>query len=487
MLVKLKSGAFQGAVVGSEKDVSLTKPALLVYAGQFESADGPVEVTPEAIDRVVAAHNAFVVAKEQQHGGAMPLAECPPLQLDHSRSAHDTVGRVVGQVRRDMHQLDDGRIVPAVFGNVTILGAENCDKVNDGRWGALSLGFDLDSGSIHECTITPFPAARGASIKLTGKTEENGGMDKAKLKAYLTGSKGMSDDDATAHLFKLEGDADGMAALAAECDEHEAKLSAEKTAAEEKEKEEAAAKLAAAAKEREVKLTAARTELTTLSAGFATVATATRVKMREGRILARLSKLRAAAKVTPAEIKKVDLAKLAASDDAAVEMVLKTYEDREPVVMVGQLGSIKAVNLADLGKTKRLTQLEAETRANMSLLRAKSDKGAELSAAAPGARIDSSTRLAAPAVDPNGDAAFLEQEFGEVCTLMDGGRGDEAKLRIKAFMLKLMALGGAAAEQAETEKEAADAEARLSAVAEDLAKMQAAFDSLHKLASSIAG
>lgn len=480
MLVKLKSGAFQGAVASGEKDVSLTRPAMLVYAGQFESADGPVEVTPEHVLRIVSAHNAMVVAKEAQYGGSMPLAECPPLQVDHSTSAHDTVGRLVGQVHAASHQMDDGRIVPAVYGNVCILGADNCERVSDGRWASLSLGFDLDTGSIAECTITPFPAARGASIKLTEKREENGGMDPAKLKAYLTGVKGMSDDDATAELFRLSSDAEGSAKLAAECDEHDAKLTAEKTEADAKEKEEHEAKLAAK-KAAEVRLTAQRTELTTLSAGFATLATDSRKKMREGRILARLSKLRAAAKVTPAEIKKIDLVKLSAADDAAVELVLKTYEDREPVVMVGQLGSVKAVSLADLGKAKRatsLTQLEAETRANMSLLRKKGDAGAKTPAR---------THLAAPAVDPNGDAAFLEQEFGEVCTLMDGGRDDEAKLRIKSFMLKLMALGGAATEQAESEKEAADAEARLSAVAADLGKMQDAFNSLHKLASSIAG
>ncbi len=479
MQVKLKSGAFHGAVTDGER---MTAPALLVYAGDFESADGPVKVTAAHIDLIVASHNAWLAAR-RDHTGTVPLALHPPVQLDHSTSARDTVGRLVGDVFRSEHVMPDGKRVAALRGNVCILGADNCERVRDGRWADLSLGFDLDRGLIGECTITPFPAARGAGIKLTQKQEENGGMDPAKLKAYLTGAKGMTDDDAVAHLANLGADTEGMSALAAECDEHEKKLSAEKADEDEKAKkdEDEKAKLAASTAAA-TKLAANRSELTKLSTGFASLAQQTRLKVREGRVLTRLSKLRAAAKITPAEIKKIDLAKLTAADDVAVDMVLKTYEDREPVIMVGQLGSIKATNIAQLSQKSQLAKLEEETRANMSLLRRKPADGET--------RLSDAER-AAPAAsrasDPNSDAAFVEREFGEVCTLMEGGRTDEAKLRIKAFMHKLMALGGAAVEAAETEKEAADAESRLSAVAGDLQKMQDAYDSLHKLASSIAG
>jgi outer membrane receptor protein involved in Fe transport len=67
----------------------------------------------------------------------------------------------------------------------------------------------------------------------------------------------------------------------------------------------------------EAKLTAAREGLTKLSSGFSAMVSGARLAATQGRILTRLSRLRASAKVTPAEIKKMDLAKLAASGEAA--------------------------------------------------------------------------------------------------------------------------------------------------------------------------
>jgi hypothetical protein len=495
MLVKLKSGFFQdGEAVSASGASQLKRRALLVYVGEFESMNGPVSVTAEHLSRVAANHNTLLSKFARLAAGAVgtvALKHCPPIQLDHSASARDTVGRLVGNIETGDHTLEDGTLVPAIFGDVLILGKDNVERVEDGRWTNLSLGVDFDVGKIAELTITPFPAAGDASFLSkkppapTQLSEPEEDMDKTKLAAYLTGHKGMSEAEATAHLAVLTDE--GVASLAAEVDAHETKLAADAVAAAEKEKADADEKA-------KTELTARRASLTQLSTSFVASRTAARLKAREGRILTRLSKLRAQAKITPAEIKKMDLAKLAASEDAAIELALATYEAREPVVMVGQLGSIKSVSLGTLHQDAKLAKLEAETRANMSLLRRKDAKTKMASSdgnppppeAREDPRADDQGGTQDPADTSPEDAAFFEREYGEICSLMDGARADEAKMRIKAFMHKLMALGAAQSGEY-TEANAMETEQRLSAVASEVDKMSADFESLHKLATSIAG
>ncbi len=494
-ITQLKAiGLFQPVDVASLQTgaSSVDRPAMLMYAGEFETAEGPVTITPAHIDLLVLKHNALL-SRIKRLGTTVPLKNCPPIQLDHSTSARDTVGRLVGDVFRGDHELDDGTTSPAVFGVLRILGAENVERVNDGRWTHVSPGVDLDEGRFRELTITPFPAAKNASLlkappvgvgdpvvketKLSSETTEGDGMNKAQLKKYLMGVKGLSEADADTQLVKLEGDAAGIAALTAEESAHGAKLIADAAAAE------------------TVRLGAAREKITTLSASFKTNLVASQLAATQGRILTRLSRLRAEAKVTPAEIKKIDIAKLSAQGDDAINLVLKTYEDREPVIFVGQFGSQKAADVSKLAdKKKAMAKLEAETRANMSLLRGKTDaKTTNLSEGAPGggAQAEPIEEKVQPYAGTPGegappeDMAYFEREYGEICRMMDGGQDPEAKERIKAFMQKALTAGGAG--PAATDTNTMETEKQLSALAESNTKMQANFDELLTIATGLTG
>lgn len=303
-----------------------------------------------------------------------------------------------------------------------------------------------------------------------------------KLKKYLTETKKLSEADAEKELSRLglEEHKEELSRLEAEDDENDKRLAAEadeaekaRLSAEEKEKD-----------EKEAKLTAARGKLTQLSAGFRGVVDGSRLAARQGRILTRLSKLRAEAKITPAEVKKLDVAKLAGESDAAVELVMKTYADREPVIFVGQFGSSKGANLAAEGQRAKMSQLEAETRANMTLL-SKTPGATNL---ADGGRTATSN----PAERPGGggssddeDTKHLESEFAELSRLMDEGKGSDAKDRLKAFMVKCSRASLSSGDFVEAN--AVETEKHLSSLAENVTKMQAQFDELQQLTASLLG
>lgn len=595
-LKRLQSGFFQGSEgqnpePTAEVPSKLTKRAILCYEGEFESMDGPVSVSKDALTRLATNHNSKIetLSKLSESEAKNSMKEFPPLQLDHSTSAKDTVGRMTGKLELGPYVCADGTECLGLYGDVTVLGKENVEKVLDGRWTHLSVGVDFEKGYFSELTITPFPAAPEASMlsklgtvvkrgeiegfsvvikegakgyfyveidgksygaigsfktaneawqavqrefgkgklssfsrlakqsfmghkieskdvgngkwkvlidgeelpavceseaeamaegrdfirKNSDKLSQGGSMDKEKLKKHLMDKKEMSEEDADKHLAALSEE--DTEKLSAEVKEEEDKLAAEeeaekaKLAAEEAEKEE---------KEKEEKLSAARSQLTKLSAGFKAAHGVSQLAAAKGKILTRLAKLRSEAKITPAEIKKMDLDKLSKEGDKAIDLVLKTYENREPVIMTGVLGSLKADELHTLTGKIRMSRLEAETRANMSLLRktvkpAKKLSDGTMTPEEVNVHIDTT-----PHVHQD-----LEAAYGEMCKLMDEGRTEECKAKMKEWMKKSMSNGAPEAEALSME----ETEKQLASLAESVNKMQTQFEELHKLTASLVG
>jgi hypothetical protein len=95
-----------------------------------------------------------------------------------------------------------------------------------------------------------------------------------------------------------------------------------------------------------------------------------RLTLRTQSVRTRLSSLRAQGKVTPAEMKKIDVAKLARLSQEGLDAVLGSYDAREPVIIPGLYGTAKGMTTtqlaAEVGK-KTKSVLEAEARAQMSL------------------------------------------------------------------------------------------------------------------------
>ena len=686
--------------------------------------DGVVNVGRDELTTLATNHNGHVETSSRLAEGKESMKDYPPVQLDHSTSAKDTVGRLIGKLELGEYKTKDGREVMAAYGNVKILGEENVVKVMDGRWTHLSVGVDFEKGKFSELTITPFPAAPEASLlkkdiklgnhwtegkdfaahittgqnadgswrfntlskdhdtgkqgffktesqavtdllkkdlerladkqiwqytkaeyeqkygKPRGNTTGTGGfsshksaveiainrgfpvpknvlkdypdlakeaglqlsskdtemsgerstkeealkiaksiylkvapqnapvvdydsdgivslffetredatkaegllkssgkfksirkdvdsvhaylsskdtemgkkknkvlingqephvqlsegdkpMDKDKMKKHMMDEHKMSEKEAEEKLAKCTEEE--MKKLAAEVEEHEKKMSekededkkemAEETDDEKKEmsKEEEDEKKSLAEKEdeekeemesaeKEKKLSAARERIVRLSSDFRKAFEVSQLAAKKGRILSRLSSLKASAKITPAEIKKIDVEKLASQGSETVDLVLKTYEDREPVIMTGALGSIKADELHKLSSEIRMSRLEAETRKNMSLLKHTVKTKMQEGQAPEEVSIHVDTT---PHVHQE-----MAKCYGDVCKMMDEGKLAEAKELLKKYMMK---------PESEGRMDMVEHDKQLSALAEESIKMQNKFDELQKLAVTLVG
>lgn len=573
MYVKLQSGFLSQALPDqSDTPASLERDALLVYCGSFESMDGLVEVKEEHLVRLYENHNAMLAKVARMMAGEVPVKNYPPIQVDHTTSGWDTVGRLVGQLRLGDHTTEDGSIVKALYGRLRILGKENVERVADGRWTNLSIGADLEKGKFQELTITPFPAAADASMlsrmgkkseKYKGKTitiesgpgtswyliiEDikrgpfqresdaweaayqvvdsgvlkqftsggNGMWDRLKaflmrkqnlsaeeatkklaeggkefdalakeekdehekLKKYLTGHKKMSEEDADKHLSDMN--MEDHKKLSAEADEHDKKLAAEQS---DKDKTESETKAK--------KMSAARESLTKLSTDFRSNSNSVQLGMKKTKIITRLSKLKGDAKITPAEVKKIDLAKLAGESDATIEAVMKSYEDREPVIMTGMSGSKKAIDASKAYQQSRMSSLEAETRANMPLLaKAAGAKLAKLGKDGVPGKLDEQEDAPHEAVEKLEQVhKEAEKHLAKCMSAMDAGNHGEAKDHLRKLMEHYKAhLASHAAHIAHMGEEPAHkVETEMSALAENFQRMQNGFNEIMELAGSLAG
>lgn len=162
--IQLFSGSFDDKSLSVSEDKSqLEKKVMLVYTGKFNSLDGEVEIKDDDIEKLASNHNGMLASLKRLATGDLPIKHSPPVQLDHSTSAMHTVGRLVGDLEVGEHVTSEGNF-KALMGTVKILGRENVEKVEDGRWTHVSIGADLEQHKISELTITPFPAAADASL-----------------------------------------------------------------------------------------------------------------------------------------------------------------------------------------------------------------------------------------------------------------------------------------------------------------------------------
>lgn len=401
-MVTLYSGHIQGSpqTVDATGAAVLDRDIAMVYVGTFQSMDGEVEITAEHLHKLAKNHNARL-DRLSLEGVETPMRDLPPIQLDHTTSAKDTIGRVVGKLRVETIDINkDGKPVPTLLGKGRFIGAENCTKASDGRWTNVSIGADLEEGVLKELSVTPFPAAPNASLLSAAKQGNNMPMPdemKKRCRKYLTEEKKMSEEDADKKMAALSDEDAKKLSEEVDEDEKKKKLAAEdeeekkKLAAEEEEKK----KLARAAdddaedKKDKKELSAKKAKITSLMAAATESVRLAKLEARRGTVTTRLSRLRAEQRITPAEEKNLQDLKLAEASDEAMELAFKVLESREPVVHVGQLGSVKVLDLSSAGgamKQARLSELEADMKANMpftsTMLKGSSGEGvAQLSTA----------------------------------------------------------------------------------------------------------
>lgn len=483
MLVRLRQTGnllpFKGSY-SSDTDDLIERDALIVYEGHFESAEGPVEVTRDEIVKLADAHNLYIASKQVEFEGSESIGYYPPLQVDHSTSGWDTVGRVVGNVRAEVCMID-GQERMGLYGTLRVLGAENVRRVKDGRWAELSVGAFFDISKLSEVSFVPFPAAKGSSILKQGNSTDNKevqDVDKEKLKKHLMKTKKLSAEDADKEIERLSADEhkDELSKLSSEAEEAD-KLSSDDDKKDDDDKKELSEdddKKDDEDKKDDLKkkLSAFTAKATKLSTDFRAHAATARLAAKKGHIQVRLSKLRSEAKVTPAEIKKMDLVKLAASSDEVIEATLNSFNNRQPVVQIGQLGSSRETSFGEAGKQSRLSALETRLKSKMSLFAGSEGKKTNLEGAVD---VYDQTGLA-----PSGGVSF-QDEVKKIFLMIDQGNGEGAKNAIQELVVKLA--GGI--EIAENSNELGGHEEHLTALSKAVDKMSEEHEQVLKLVASL--
>lgn len=341
---------------------------MAVYEGSFESMDGPVTITRAHIEALCDNHNRRIAESNGNIGA------CPPMQLDHEKAARQTVGRVNGLARVEPRFIKGRERLALVIDRVRFLGSENVAPATDGRWSSVSIGANLDTCTLDELSIVPFPAAEHAALLSKGAatmtTEQ-----KERLKKHLMKTTKCSADEADEKLSKLSEDEQKK--LAADADEDEKKLAsdaadkAQNLAAGDDDKDKDDKK----DKDDDKKLGAPDPVKARLAAKLADVQKQlAEVKMatRAGDVTTRLAKVRAEARITPVVQKRLAKLELHKRTDGEIKTAFEILDALEPVVPVGQVGSTRVVDLSGVGKdvaSTKVATLEAEALADMPFAR----------------------------------------------------------------------------------------------------------------------
>lgn len=546
--IRFLSGAFEEGGQVDDKTGHLDKKVMMVYCGKFESMDGPVEIKDEDIEKLVSNHNKKMSQLSRMASGELPMKHSPPIQLDHSTSARDTVGRLVGELMVGQYQPEGGVALKAMYGTARFLGKENIEKVQDGRWSHVSMGADLDTHTLSELTVTPFPAAADASLlsarlgnpedpisykghnycarqtagggkwcaivdgeplpgdyadyraavkeaksfidenvkhdeanfsaklkKLSKPEDKMGYKDMkekmaayAKCKSHLMDEKKMSEEDAEKHLESASDD--DVKKMASEHDEHMKHM-----AEEDAKKKDEELKRMSGYKEHKTKLIA-------LSKGMREQSGKIALAQKKLKISTRLGRLQAERKISPAEIKAMEIEKLSAKSDEVIDATLKAFEKREHIIDSGLIGSTKALSAGKLSsrlKKLNMERDELQTRLNMPSKRdealkrlAKVDEEMASIEAVP-AHVD--------VMPDKEDEAHFEQLWGHMKGLLDSGKHEEAKEHLKKHLANVvgprmsdvgMPVGP-------------DSDPHMSALADGMKKMQTEFDEIVKLTGPI--
>ena len=136
-----------------DKSESLKKRARIFYTGKHKGR----EYSVNDLEKIVKNFN---------------VEDEVPIQLDHSTSARDTIGKV-REVVREGNEL---------FSQLEFLGKEVVDNVRLGKWNKVSVGLKIKHPEmkLQEVSVTPFPALENARV-----FSQEGG-DEVKDKAKMT-------------------------------------------------------------------------------------------------------------------------------------------------------------------------------------------------------------------------------------------------------------------------------------------------------------
>lgn len=311
------TGQIEDRKIGEESNDKLVRPAILVHSGSegekvtFMSGDGEISFDDARIKRIVNNHNAKINTLAEGYGGVEKMpAGAFPPILDQHEN--DSNNRIVGRLASLLRF--EKRDIPGVGKNVACACAD-----------ITFLGEDtvkrVKDGRIYHLSI---------------------GIDEA--------------SDTLGETSTVITPAAPGAMLLKKGDSNMSK------------------KNLAARQARMVKLAEMQKSLTTLTTKITEANKSMKLAKKESEVTHRLTGLMRSGKLTPAEMKKMDVKNLASLDEKSLNTVLSTIEAMEPKIMAGQRGSTDSMDVSTIAKnlTKaNLKKLKSETMNDMRKLSGK--------------------------------------------------------------------------------------------------------------------
>lgn len=160
----------------NDNQVDVTVLVLYPYYVECDANGNSFDIKEEDVRKVHDEYNKtvqFKWTKLQKMGKEIPIVfvENAPNQLDHDQSSAKTVGHVIGEM-----QLIEKEGGPFLFAKLRVKGKENVERVEDGRFSQVSLGFDTASGEVFEISWVMRGAIPGAQ-RILSKGNINRSVD----------------------------------------------------------------------------------------------------------------------------------------------------------------------------------------------------------------------------------------------------------------------------------------------------------------------
>lgn len=289
----------------SDKADEVVRSAILVHSAPegekvtFQSGDGEISFDDARIKNIIKCQNEKVSKLAEEYGGLdkMPVGAFTPLLDQHMSDSNDRIrGRLISLLRFEKRDVPGvGKNCSCAVTDIKFLGEDSVKRVKDGRIYHLSIGIDENTDTLGEVSTVIEPAAPGAMLLNKSKKGEKIMPTVAQLKSHKD------------RLAKLGSIKEGIKTL--------------------------------------------------ITKGSEAKNTVTLAK-RQNEVTRKLGSLMSLKKLTPAEFKKLDLAKLSKLDEETFKTVMSTYEAREDVIKTGQAGSTAAVDFAEIGKGLEKTQFK---------------------------------------------------------------------------------------------------------------------------------
>lgn len=265
----------------------MVKRALVCHTGNFDGMNGPVKVSAELLELIAAKYKSDRVSPTNENDYA-------PILVNHDRLVENVKGRILPD---NMEVAEwkpiEGVMQMGLFADLRVDDPEAQANVESGKFAQLSISFDEETGELFEVSFVAVPAAREAIV-------------------LKKGAKHMGDT----RLTQLAAKHKNLAAFVKESRKTRKAI------------------LSTLIKDQKSLMTEI-TELQEKSSGIA-------LAVKKSQIKAKFTEFVRGGKMTPKELKDLDMSELATLSESAMKVVLASYSAREvssDVVQHGQTGA----------------------------------------------------------------------------------------------------------------------------------------------------